>query len=238
MQKGNFNIHIKDFLLFRKSTDEVKIIIKEISKIIGEKEINNFLDIGAGTGELTKAIVQQFNIKNTIAIDRNIFDKRMDKNIVFLKKDWSNFTYPKKFDFILSAHSIAYLSYQQAEEAIKKIYDYLEKDGVAIIIVYDNKGNWPAFKKIFYPKYKLKKCTLDCIRPIISKYNFIEKNFISRIYAKNLRQMMKIGRFLGEKHLSSYLKRKEEISTFFKKFQRRDKTIVFPLRHKLFVLYK
>ena len=79
---------------------------------------------------------------------------------------------------------------------------------------------------------------MDYIRPIISKYNFTEKSFFTRIYAKSLKHMMEIGRFLGEKHLSSYLKKKKEISTFFKKFQRKDKTIVFPLRHKLFVLSK
>ena len=30
MQKSNFNIHTKDFLLFRRSTDKIRIIVKEI----------------------------------------------------------------------------------------------------------------------------------------------------------------------------------------------------------------
>lgn len=109
MQKDNFNIHIEDFLLFRRSTDEIQIIIDEISKTISPININNFLDIGAGSGELTKTIVKKFKIKNTIAIDKYNFNKKLSKNIVFLKKDWSDFVYSRKFDFILSVHSIAYL---------------------------------------------------------------------------------------------------------------------------------
>lgn len=238
MQKDNFDIHVKDFLLFRDSTNEVKVIVKEISKIISKKRINNFLDIGIGFGELTKAIVKRFKIKNTIAIDRKIFNRKIDNNITFLKVDWLSFVYPEKFDLILSTHSMGYLSFRQAERAIRKIFNYLKNNGLAIIIIYDNKGNWPAFKKIFYPKDKLKKCTLDYIKPIISSYIFKEKSFFTKIYAKNLRHMMEIGRFLGEKHLSSYLNKSKEISIFFKKFQKKDKTIIFPLRHKLFVLYK
>jgi len=238
MQKNSFDIHIKDFLLFRGLTNETKVIVNKISKIISPININDFLDIGAGAGELTEAIVKKFKIKNNIAIDRFNFNKKLSKNIIFFQKDWLNFVYPKKFDFILSVHSVAYLSFHQMERAIRKIYGYLKKDGRAVIIIYDDQGNWPKFKKIFYPKNKLKKCTLNYIEPIISKYNFQEKSFYTRIYARNLRQMMKIGRFLGEKHLFSYLKKKKEVSVFFKKFQKKNKTIVFPLKHKLFVLYK
>ena len=238
MQKGSFYIHAQDFLLFRKTTDEVSVITRQISKIIFKKHINSFLDIGSGSGELTKTIVKKFKIKNTIAIDRHNFDKKWFKNIIFIKTDWLKFIYPKKFDFILSAHSMGYLSFKQAEKGIRKIYDYLDENGCAVIIVYDNQGNWPDFKKIFYPKNKLKNITVDYIEQIISKYNFREKIFFTKIYAKNIKQMLQISRFLGEKYISSYLKENKKISIFLQKFQKGNKTIVFPLKHRLFILYK
>lgn len=238
MQKGKFDMHIKDFFLFRNSTDEVEVIVEELSKITKDKEIKDFLDIGCGSGELTEEVIKRFKIKNATIIDKVVLDKKINKNVKFFKKDWLNFAYTKKFDFILSAHSMAYLSFKEAELSIKKIYDCLKDNGKAAIIIYDSKGNWPIFKSIFYPKFGLNKCTLDFIRPIISKYKYSEKIFFTRIYAKDLNGMMEIGRFLGEKHLVNYLKKSLKISDFFKKFQRDDGSIIFSLLHKLFVLYK
>ena len=87
MQKNSFDIHIKDFLLFRGLTNETKVIVNKISKIISPININDFLDIGAGAGELTEAIVKKFKIKNNIAIDRFNFNKKLSKNIIFFQKD-------------------------------------------------------------------------------------------------------------------------------------------------------
>jgi SAM-dependent methyltransferase len=238
MQRGKFDIHIKDFLLFRESTDETDVIIEEISKIMAGRKIESFLDIGCGSGELTGRIVKKFGIKNSVAIDTKVFSGKLNKGIKFLKKDWLNFTSGQKFDFILSSHSTAYLSYRNASLSFEKIYDYLKDNGLAIIIIYNNKGAWTAFKSIFYPAYKSKKCTLDFVRPIINKYAHSEKTFFTRIYAKSLGDIIKIGRFLGEKYLDRYLRNKERISKFFMGFQKKNKTIVFPLEHKLFVMYK
>lgn len=86
MQKNKFKIHINDFLLFRKSTDEIKRIVKEISKIILAKEVDDFLDIGSGSGELTTEISKKFKIKRTVGIDRETFGDKQNKNIVFFEK--------------------------------------------------------------------------------------------------------------------------------------------------------
>ena len=65
-----------------------------------------------------------------------------------------------------------------------------------------------------------------------------EKSFLTKVYANNLNDIIKIGRFLAEKHLNSYLNKREQIREFFKKYQTKDGRIIFPLRHKLFILYK
>jgi len=238
MQKNKFKMHVKDFLLFRKCTDEIEVITKEVSKVISGKKVDDFLDIGCGAGELTVKIAEKFNIKRTIAIDKESLSKNLRKEIVFFKKDWLNFDHPEKFDFILSAHSMAYLSFKKSKIAVEKIYDSLKKNGVAVIIIYDNTGNWPAFKELFYPKNKLKICTLDYLKPIFEEYSCNEKVFFTKIYAKDLDNMIKIGRFLGEKHIVSYSKNINKVSDFFKKFQQNKKGIIFPLEHRLFILHK
>jgi len=195
MQKSQFDIHKDDFVLFRNSTNEVDIISEEIAGVISNKEIKNFLDIGFGKGDLTKKIIDKLNILNTITIDREEFNEKINGNIKFFKEDWLEFICPHKFDFILCSHGLSYISFENVEVAIKKIYDNLEQEGRAVIIIYDNKKNWADFKKIFYPKDKLNINTVDFIRPLVKKYNYIEKIFYTTIHAKNPKEMIKIGRF-------------------------------------------
>ena len=238
MQKNYFQIHNKDFYLFRHHTNEIGVFTKEIMKQLNGKTISTFLDIGAGSGELTKALNAKLNIKKIVAIDKEIPVKKINHDIVFLKNDWVNFAYPERFDLILSCHSIAYLPSKQIKKAIEKIYNYLKPKGIAIIIIYNNsdKTVWSLFKKIFYPKGDVS--TSSHIEPIINNYPAKEKCFLTKVYSDNLEQMFQIGKFLAEKHLPLYLNKESEVKEFFKKYQNQNKKIILPLEHKMFIIYK
>ena len=235
-QQKEFNMHCDDFALFRSATNEIKVISKEISKIIQKKLIRSFLDIGAGSGELTNILVKNLKIQKAIAIDKNrLFNKKIS-NIRFFQRDWLSFAPHRKYDFILSSHSTAYLAEKNIAKTIKKMYKFLNPGGKAVIIVYDDQGSWPIFKKLFYPK-RQKMSTLDRIKSIIkNKYTFDEKSFLTKIYANNLEHMLQIGRFLAEKHLSCYLGKAVEAKKFFAKYKADNGKIIFPLNHKMIFL--
>lgn len=238
-QQKKFNMHRDDFALFRSTTNEIKVISREISKIIQKNPIKLFLDIGVGSGELTNILVKNLKIQESIAIDKNNLFKKKMSNIRYFQKDWLDFAPSKKFDFILSSHSIAYLAEKDIAKAINKMYKFLNHGGKAVIIVYDNQGIWPVFKKLFYPK-RQKTSTLDCIRSAIAKkeYKFDEKSFLTKIYANNLEHMLQIGRFLAEKHLSYYLGKAVEAKKFFAKYKTNNGKIIFPLNHRMIILKK
>jgi len=238
MQEDDFQIHTEDYLFFRHHTDEIKVFVQEISKELERNMIKTFLDIGAGSGELTRALISKLRVKKGVAIDVNNYIQQNGQKIIFTQEDWLNFSSPEKFDLILACHSIAYLSSRKIRKAIAKMYKFLNAKGKAVIIIYNNgdKDAWLMFKKLFYPPKE--SYTIDYIRPIIINYQFKEKCFVTKVYADDVESMFRIGRFLAEKHLFSYLDRREEIKKFFEKYQRRDKKIIFPLRHKMFILSK
>jgi len=237
VKKNSFKIHKEDFLIFRDSTDEIWIITQKIQKLLRGKKIKKFLDVGVGSGELTSLLTSKLGVKDVVAIDKkNYVDK--NKKFIFFQTDWLNFCYPAKFDLIVSSHSISYLAGDDIKKSIKKIRGFLKKAGVAILIIYDNSASatWTKFKKIFYPSDAIS--TINYIKPAISRYKFKEDNFTTRVYADNLEHMLKIGRFLAEKHLPSYLKSKNKIKQFFKKYRKTNGKIILPLKHKMYILSK
>lgn len=96
----------------------------------------SFLDIGAGTGLLSARILKAFPDAQITLIDLSakmldVARKRFSGNsaITFIESDYTNETFGKPFDFVVSSLSIHHLNHTDKQTLFKRIYQTLNHGG-------------------------------------------------------------------------------------------------------------
>ncbi len=133
------------FQIYIKNTDQKEILVKNIiNKLSSLFEFDKnkdfvFTDIGAGNGKVTIPVIDFLTDKAKLTCNIiepsdliDVFKKNCNaKNINYFQNKIDDIKIPKS-DFILASHLLVYLDNYQ--EAIKKIYKALNKNGVALFV--------------------------------------------------------------------------------------------------------
>lgn len=156
------------FISMNHVTNEKKLIIGELEKIILNKTKKSYLDIGSGHGEIFFWMKSHF--KESIAIEPGYFSFKFlrrlleefskikdEKTIALFQKSWQNAFKENQglllyhFDLITSIHSI-YAFRQNLEQEINNMLYCLKDNGVLFISCahgnYDE-DDYPIFKSKF-----------------------------------------------------------------------------------------
>lgn len=141
------------------------------------------LDLGAGTGILTKFLLEKYPKAEVTLVDLsenmlNIAQKRFDGNcnINYLKSDFLKAEFNTKFDIVMSSLAIHHLTSDEKQKLYKKYIDLLNDGGIIVNadLVLDNDLN---VETVFFQK------TDDLVLKKISKDAF-EKANVRRQYDK------------------------------------------------------
>ncbi len=117
--------------------DDFYGIMRELIDI--DKETPNILDIGAGTGLLTKVIYEKYPSAEYTLID--ISDKMLKiakerfkgkNNIRYLNRDYASYEFQEKYDVVVSSLSIHHLKDNEKRKLYKKIYESLSNKGIFV----------------------------------------------------------------------------------------------------------
>ena len=83
-----------------------KNMAEKLIQLLPERKFDNILELGCGTGFLTKLASEKINYKSYTAIDIvqecKPFIKKLDKNIEFLNADIETLNLTQKYDLIIS----------------------------------------------------------------------------------------------------------------------------------------
>ena len=203
--------------LFVKSSTEKGIELVKVGEIIaGLSRRRNFLDIGAGGGDLTIPIAQSF--ERTTIVEPN------ERQAQYLKKRCPHFHIvnslwekadlgPERFDFILCSHVLYYIEKGKWLTTIKRMYEYLEDKGCIAIVLQSPIGEVADFFNAF-THYDVN--ILELWRDLIRVYgdDAIEvRYFMNEIWTESLDDMVTIGLFLLiDRRFNEY---KEKIRQYF-----------------------
>jgi tRNA (cmo5U34)-methyltransferase len=119
------------------------------------------LDLGCGTGTITKSLKEKFKNANVTCLDlaENMIEMakiKLDEydNIDYITDDFYQFNFPKKYDVIISSLALHHLVTDDDKiEFYKKIYDYLSNNGVffnADVVL----GSNEYLQKLYLEKWK------------------------------------------------------------------------------------
>ncbi len=123
---------------------------KLVSLLSGKSDFKNILEIGCGTGLLTKIVSQKCDfekyIANDIVADCGNYISKINPDIKFIEGDIEKLLVEtdKKFDLIISNASIQWI--EDFEGFIKKLISKLKTDGILLFSIFGNEN----FREIFY----------------------------------------------------------------------------------------
>lgn len=137
--KEKFNENAEDYDKIRRQIIPCFDDLYEITQYLAssKKETPKILDLGAGTGLLTKYLKNkyrkaQFTLidisEEMLKISRNRF--RGQENFKYVVADYCEYDFSDLFDIIVSSLSIHHLEDRDKKKLYKKVYDTLNKDGV------------------------------------------------------------------------------------------------------------
>lgn len=136
---SNKNItDIKDDPTRHGDNERLMYDLNHILNVLGNKNVNSLLDLGAGTGQLTKAINTKISIKKRVLVEKNLtFIKQItkEKNMNLVNEDIHDFclNHNNMYDLILLFGVMNSIERGNAYKIYKLLENMMDKDSILII---------------------------------------------------------------------------------------------------------
>ena len=150
-----------------------KIMAKNIAEMLDNFHCNNILEIGCGTGLLTKEIVKKIEYKTFKALDIvtscESFIKQIDEQIIFLPADIESFILQNdiKYDLIISNASLQWVN--NLEEVINNLVLKLTENGTFVFTLF-GKNNYKEISSTL--NKSLNYYSKEDLETILKQYNY------------------------------------------------------------------
>lgn len=161
--------------LFHRCTDCVKTILDiATSKVFPNLEHkNSFLDIGAGSGEVTKPLSLYF--RNTSIVEPNAESRKhySSSDYCIFPNFFQDCIFPQKFDFALCSHVLYHIDVKLWPSMIDKFIDSLNPQGKGMFVLAAARGKIHDFFSGFNANYPNSNGIISHLNSIDAKYEVI-----------------------------------------------------------------
>jgi SAM-dependent methyltransferase len=194
------DIYRKQLELFIRCSTDKRVELVKLGEVIADlRHRRRFLDVGAGSGDLTISLAQTFRDitivePNTAQIE---FLRRRYPDFKLYNTTWSEADLGgSRFDFILYSHVLYYIDIADWMPSIDKMHAHLEPDGRLAIVLQSPVGELADFYNRF-AHYDVD--VLGLWRNLIHRFgdrSVDVRYFINEIWTDNLDDMVEMGLFL------------------------------------------
>ena len=145
-----------------------KIMAKNLVELMGGRKYKNILELGCGTGILTKEVIKSFGFENYVAVDLvdgcEDYIKKISSKIEFIAEDIEKFSTNEKFDLIISNASFQWLDNLPA--LVEKVRKILDENGAFLFTLfgkenYSEMNNFIEKSPSYYSAEDLRKILSD-----------------------------------------------------------------------------
>jgi len=139
--------------IYVNSTNEKDLVEEKVRKYIfpNLKGRHQFLDIGAGDGNLTFRFMKDFSHTTVIEPIAEVGNSFKDKKITFINNNFQDADLTAKYDFILCSHVFWLVERADQMNFMKKMYSLLSPGGkMAIIMVSPVGQSYDFFNRFFF----------------------------------------------------------------------------------------
>ncbi len=134
--------------LFKRSSDEKKVVVDKLVSLLGSRRYGSLLDIGAGDGALTQQLMPYFDDVYAIDIvDSHLYLLR-SVGISAERCSFEKYNPNLTFDVILASHVIH--RFKHREKEIRRMIELAKTKGRIFIIYNSGEGDFADFTKELY----------------------------------------------------------------------------------------
>ena len=214
------------------------IMAEKLVNLLPKKEYKNILEIGCGTGFLTKLINKniKFDSYTTVDIVGECKDyiQSINPNIDFIKGDIEKTKLTKKYDLIISNAVFQWIS--DFEEFIQSLHKNLDTNGILAFATF-GKENFKEVKEV--GKVSLDYYSKDELKKLLSNYNIehIDEETIVKIF-EDIKNMLMHMKKTGVNSLSEKTWSIKEVNSFIKHYKTLYKDNVSLTYNPIYVIAK
>ena len=186
--------------------------------LVEKKDIDAVLELGCGTGLLTKKLTQKIRFKTYTAIDMvkecENYIRNISEKIEFIPDDIENFKSGKKYDLIISNASVQWV--EDMESFLKNIKNLLSDNGIFIFSTF-GKNNFKELK--IFIKTPLEYYSMEELTQKLSDFEIIkmEEDIISLEF-NSPKEVLKHIKNTGVNALSQTIWTKSDLINFEKNY--------------------
>lgn len=211
---------------------------KNLVDLLPAKDYENILELGCGTGFLTKTLIQRVRYKTYTAIDIvkecEPYIKNIDENIVFVNNDIESITLEGKYDLIVSNAAFQWLD--NFEAFIKHIKNHLSDEGILLFTTFGQKN----FQEIANTaNISLNYYSIEELKTILNNYNLlhIQEETIVQDF-KSIKEMFEHMKKTGVNSVSESTWGLKETKQFKQRYQDIYKDSIHLTYNPIYVLLK
>lgn len=214
------------------------IMAEKLVNLLPKKEYKNILEIGCGTGFLTKLINNniKFDSYTTIDIVGECKDYiySINPDIKFIKGDIEKTELFEKYDLIISNAVFQWIS--NFEEFIQRLHKNLDTNGILAFATF-GKENFKEVKEV--GKVSLDYYSKDELKELLSNYNIehIEEETIVKIF-EDIKNMLMHMKKTGVNSLSEKTWSIKEVNSFIKHYKNLYKDNVSLTYNPIYIIAK
>ncbi len=215
-------VYKQQFETFVRSTDQKQRQIQKVKEIMkGLLQRRTFLDVGAGSGEITEAIAGYF--RKTVLVEPNLrqmekLGARIPGAVMIHDTIECARLNVAEVDLALCSHVLYYVPESKWMQVIEKMFSCLNARGKLVLVLQSPEGGVPLFFKKFTGKSVN---SIGLWARLVRRYgedNVRAHYGIAGIQARTLEDMTSIGQFLLID--KKYRRKKSRISRYFRKHHR------------------
>ncbi len=209
------------FRKFTEYTNEKEVLARNIIQLTSIHDGSTVLDIGAGAGDISERLLQVGAFVDAVEPNHDFIPTLSRHSTKVMPQRWENVHVKKKYDIVLSCHSITYFTDDTLPQAIEKMMAACCPGGKIVIVTVDqNLGSWREVHEEFYKTNGIKKRKTSQLLPVLLQgYQPEVCQVATSVSAPSVEAMIEVLAFDFSDYPKEFSSSKEHMRKMLESFQ-------------------